>query len=75
MLHVCFVLCPMAIFQQVDRFRSLSQEISGLSSLMHFDMVRLDCKELKQGLIKKAETFSKVLVGKLVNSLHQSSLQ
>ncbi|XP_065142099.1 dynein axonemal heavy chain 12-like [Paramisgurnus dabryanus] len=61
--------------KQVDRFRSLSQEISGLPSLMHFDMVRLDCKELKQGLTKKADTLSEVLVGKLVNSLHQSSLQ
>ncbi|XP_065142098.1 dynein axonemal heavy chain 12-like [Paramisgurnus dabryanus] len=61
--------------KQVDHFRSLSQEISGLPSLMHFDMVRLDCKELKQGLTKKADTLSEVLVGKLVNSLHQSSLQ
>ncbi|KAI7794029.1 dynein axonemal heavy chain 12 [Triplophysa rosa] len=61
--------------KKVERYRSLSQEISGLPSLIHFDMVRLDCEELKQGLAKKADAFSKALVGKLVTSHHRSSLQ
>ncbi|XP_052396332.1 dynein axonemal heavy chain 12 [Carassius gibelio] len=60
--------------KQVERFRDLSQEISGLPSLMHFDMVRLDCEELKQGLAKKANTLSETIVGKLVSSHRQCSL-
>ncbi|XP_043080221.1 dynein axonemal heavy chain 12 [Puntigrus tetrazona] len=59
----------------VERFRALSQEISGLPSLIHFDMVRLDCEELKQGLAKKANTLSEIIVGKLIGSHHQCSLQ
>uniref|UniRef100_A0A8C1ZXR8 Dynein axonemal heavy chain 12 n=1 Tax=Cyprinus carpio TaxID=7962 RepID=A0A8C1ZXR8_CYPCA len=51
--------------KQVERFRALSQEISGLPSLIHFDMVRLDCEELKQGLAKKANTLSEIIVGKM----------
>uniref|UniRef100_A0A9J8CG81 Dynein axonemal heavy chain 12 n=1 Tax=Cyprinus carpio carpio TaxID=630221 RepID=A0A9J8CG81_CYPCA len=51
--------------KQVERFRGLSQEISGLPSLIHFDMVRLDCEELKQGLAKKANTLSEIIVGKM----------
>jgi len=65
----------MAACQQVEWFRALSQEISGLPSLIHFDMVRLDCEELKQSLAKKAKTLSEIIVGKLVSSHHQSSLQ
>ncbi|XP_077070519.1 dynein axonemal heavy chain 12 [Siphateles boraxobius] len=61
--------------KQVELFRALSQEISGLPSLIHFDMVRLDCEELKQGLAKKAKTLSEIIVGKLVSSHHQCSLQ
>ncbi|KAG1961895.1 dynein heavy chain 12, axonemal [Pimephales promelas] len=61
--------------KQVEWFRALSQEISGLPSLIHFDMVRLDCEELKQSLAKKAKTLSEIIVGKLVSSHHQSSLQ
>uniref|UniRef100_A0A8C1QLQ3 Dynein axonemal heavy chain 12 n=1 Tax=Cyprinus carpio TaxID=7962 RepID=A0A8C1QLQ3_CYPCA len=49
----------------MERFRGLSQEISGLPSLIHFDMVRLDCEELKQGLAKKANTLSEIIVGKM----------
>ncbi|XP_016404673.1 dynein heavy chain 12, axonemal [Sinocyclocheilus rhinocerous] len=60
--------------KQVERFRALSQEISGLPSLIHFDMVQLDCEELKQGLAKKANTLSEIIVGKLVSSHHQCSL-
>ncbi|XP_051515044.1 dynein axonemal heavy chain 12-like [Myxocyprinus asiaticus] len=61
--------------EQVERFRALSQEISDLPSLIHFDMVRLDCEELKQGLAKKSIAFSQILVGKLVSSHRQCSLQ
>ncbi|XP_067302544.1 dynein axonemal heavy chain 12 [Pseudorasbora parva] len=61
--------------KQVERFRALSQEISSLPSLIHFDMVRLDCEELKQGLAKKAKTLSEIFVGKLVSSHRQCSLQ
>uniref|UniRef100_A0A671QGA3 Dynein heavy chain linker domain-containing protein n=1 Tax=Sinocyclocheilus anshuiensis TaxID=1608454 RepID=A0A671QGA3_9TELE len=51
--------------KQVERFRALSQEISGLPSLIHFDMVQLDCEELKQGLANKANTLSEIIVGKI----------
>ncbi|TSM04870.1 Dynein heavy chain 7, axonemal [Bagarius yarrelli] len=61
--------------EQVEKFRALSKEISGLPSVAHFDMVRLECEELKQGLANKAQTFAQVLVAQLVKEHHEQCIQ
>ncbi|XP_072525468.1 dynein axonemal heavy chain 12 isoform X2 [Salminus brasiliensis] len=61
--------------QQVEEFRILSREISSLPSVAHFDMIRLDCEELKQGLAKKAESFAQILLEQLINTQHQHCLE
>ncbi|TRZ01398.1 hypothetical protein DNTS_018422, partial [Danionella cerebrum] len=66
---------PAKHFQSYERFRALSLEISSLASVMHFDMVHLDCKELKEGLAQKASALSQTIVGKLVRSQHQCCQQ
>ncbi|KAG9269584.1 dynein heavy chain 12, axonemal [Astyanax mexicanus] len=61
--------------QQVEKFQALSREISSLPSVAHFDMIRLDCEELKQGLAKKAETFAQILLEQLINTQRQQCLE
>ena len=36
--------------QQIEKYRNLAKEIMGLPSIEHFDMIRLDCEDLKRGL-------------------------
>ncbi|KAI5095774.1 dynein heavy chain 12, axonemal isoform X1 [Silurus meridionalis] len=61
--------------EQVEMFRALSKEVSSLPSVVHFDMIRLDCEELKQGLSKKAQTFAQILVEQLVSTHREQCLQ
>uniref|UniRef100_A0A4W3H1L8 Dynein axonemal heavy chain 12 n=1 Tax=Callorhinchus milii TaxID=7868 RepID=A0A4W3H1L8_CALMI len=50
----------------LEEFRSLAKEIMSLPKVAHFDMVRLDCEDLKQGLSEKAKSFAEILLDKLV---------
>uniref|UniRef100_W5L7L2 Dynein axonemal heavy chain 12 n=1 Tax=Astyanax mexicanus TaxID=7994 RepID=W5L7L2_ASTMX len=61
--------------QVIEKFQALSREISSLPSVAHFDMIRLDCEELKQGLAKKAETFAQILLEQLINTQRQQCLE
>ncbi|XP_034168074.2 LOW QUALITY PROTEIN: dynein axonemal heavy chain 12 [Pangasianodon hypophthalmus] len=61
--------------EQVEVFRALSKEISSLPSVAHFDMIRLDCEELKQGLAKKAQNFAQILVARLISTNRDQCLQ
>ncbi|XP_062872057.1 dynein axonemal heavy chain 12 [Trichomycterus rosablanca] len=61
--------------EQVEMFRTVSQEISNLPSVAHFDMIRLDCEELKQGLAKKARSFAETLVDQLISAHREHCLQ
>ncbi|KAJ8372020.1 hypothetical protein AAFF_G00295320 [Aldrovandia affinis] len=49
-----------------EEFRMLSHDIMGLPTVAHFPMVRLDCEELKEGLAKKALSFSETLLEQVV---------
>uniref|UniRef100_A0A4W4EIL8 Dynein heavy chain linker domain-containing protein n=1 Tax=Electrophorus electricus TaxID=8005 RepID=A0A4W4EIL8_ELEEL len=60
---------------QVEEFRAVSREISSLPSLIHFDMIYLDCEELKQGLAKKAKTFAQDLLQRLISTHREHCLQ
>ncbi|KAI1892368.1 hypothetical protein AGOR_G00132640 [Albula goreensis] len=58
-----------------EEFRNLSREIMSQPTVAHFPMVRLDCEELKQGLAKKAMTFSEILLEQLVIRHRRDNLQ
>ncbi|KAK1801742.1 hypothetical protein P4O66_022373 [Electrophorus voltai] len=60
---------------QVEEFRAVSREICSLPSLIHFDMIYLDCEELKQGLAKKAKTFAQDLLQRLISTHREHCLQ
>lgn len=64
-----------ALSQQVEVFRTLSKEISSLPAVVYFDMICLDCEELKQGLAKKAQTFAQILVARLISTHREQCLQ
>ncbi|RMX38335.1 hypothetical protein pdam_00005508 [Pocillopora damicornis] len=48
--------------QEIEKFRSLAREISSLPTVAHFDMVQLDCDDLKRGLATKANRFADQLL-------------
>ncbi|XP_053147136.1 dynein axonemal heavy chain 12 isoform X3 [Hemicordylus capensis] len=50
----------------IDEFLCLSKEIMSLPMLAHFPMVRLDCDDLKQGLVDKARSFANKLLDIIV---------
>ncbi|KAM9098063.1 dynein heavy chain 12, axonemal isoform X1 [Sarcophilus harrisii] len=46
----------------IEEFSNLAKEIMLLPHLAHFPMVRLDCDDLKQGLVKKVKSYSDLLL-------------
>ncbi|XP_028312358.1 dynein heavy chain 12, axonemal [Gouania willdenowi] len=59
----------------VEEFQALSQEITNLPSNTDFVMVRLNCEELKKGLVKKAKTYVDALLEKLASKHREVILQ
>ena len=53
------------LFQEIEKFRSLAREINSLPTVAHFDMVQLDCDDLKRGLATKANRFADQLLQRL----------
>ena len=51
--------------QEIQQFRSLAREISSLPTVAHFDMVQLDCDDLKRGLAAKANRYADQLLQRL----------
>ncbi|XP_020624937.1 dynein heavy chain 12, axonemal-like [Orbicella faveolata] len=51
--------------QEIEKFRSLAREINSLPTVAHFDMVQLDCDDLKRGLATKANRFADQLLQRL----------
>ena len=48
--------------QYIEKFRTLAKEIMMLPSIEHFDMIKLDCEDLKQGLADAAKELSDSLL-------------
>ncbi|XP_019624138.1 PREDICTED: dynein heavy chain 12, axonemal-like isoform X1 [Branchiostoma belcheri] len=46
----------------IEKFRQIVKEIAGLPSIIHFDMVRLDCEDLKRGLAERVRHHADVLL-------------
>ena len=51
--------------QYIEEFQNIAKEIMGLDSLVHFDMIRLDCEDLKRGLAEKSRSYADMLLGKV----------
>lgn len=52
-------------FQEIEKFRSLASEIMGLPSIEHFDMIRLDCEDLKRGLASACRKLADQLLSRV----------
>ena len=50
------------IFQYIGEFRDLAKEILSLPSFEHYDMIRLDCEDLKRGLAEAAKGLADTLL-------------
>ncbi|WAR27202.1 DYH12-like protein [Mya arenaria] len=48
--------------EQIDKYRNLAKEIMGLPSIEHFDMIRLDCEDLKRGLAEGSRNLANELL-------------
>lgn len=52
---------------EIDKLRSLCTEISGLDDVVFFDMVQLDCTDIKTGLLRRANELLSQLVQQLAS--------
>ena len=39
----------------------------GLDSIVHFDMIRLDCEDLKRGLAEKSRSYADMLLDRVAS--------
>lgn len=53
----------------------MSKEIASLPSKAFFQMVHLDCEELKRGLVSKAKNYAEMLLEKMITSLREDNKQ
>ena len=51
--------------EEIDKYRDLSKEIMILPSIEHYDMIRLDCEDLKRGLSDVAKAHADTLLNKV----------
>ncbi|PVD24358.1 hypothetical protein C0Q70_14839 [Pomacea canaliculata] len=49
---------------QIEKYRALASEIMGLPSIEHYDMIRLDCEDLKRGLAEAARGLADELLSR-----------
>ena len=66
----------MSIFylQYIEKFRSLAKELMSLPSIEHYDMIRLDCEDLKRGLSDAAKGLADVLLDRVATD-HRNECQ
>lgn len=50
---------------QIEKYRTLASEIMGLPSIEHYDMIRLDCEDLKRGLAEAARGLADELLSRV----------
>lgn len=53
------------MWQQIEKYRALASEIMGLPSIEHYDMIRLDCEDLKRGLAEAARGLADELLSRV----------
>ena len=52
--------------QEIEKFRDISREIMALPSFHHYDMIHLDCDDLKRGLANAARGLADILLERVV---------
>ena len=50
---------------EIEKLRTLISEISGLDDVVFFEMVQLDCSDVKTGLLRRAGELLQLLVQQL----------
>ena len=51
----------------IEKYKSVAKEIVGLPSIETFDMIRLDCEDLKRGLADAAKELANQLLTKVTD--------
>ncbi|CAH1783738.1 unnamed protein product, partial [Owenia fusiformis] len=54
--------------EYIEKFRNLAKEIMVLPSIEHYDMIRLDCEDLKMGLANAARGLADILLNKVATN-------
>ncbi|GFS01672.1 dynein heavy chain 12, axonemal-like [Elysia marginata] len=58
---------------EIEKFRNLASEIMGLPSIEHFDMIRLDCEDLKRGLAQACRNLANELLSRVSSDHRQEN--
>uniref|UniRef100_A0A5F8GIC4 Dynein axonemal heavy chain 12 n=1 Tax=Monodelphis domestica TaxID=13616 RepID=A0A5F8GIC4_MONDO len=58
----------------IEDFLNLSKEIMLLPQLAHFPMIRLDCDDLKEGLVNKVKSFANLLLNDIATKHRNENL-
>lgn len=69
---MCALCC---VPQRAEEFKAVSKEIVSLPSKAFFQMVHLDCEELKRGLVSKAKGYAEMLLEKMITNLREENKQ
>ena len=59
--------------EYVDKFREISVEIMTLPSIEHYDLIRLDCEDLKRGLSDVAKEHSQTLLKRMAKDHREAN--
>ena len=59
-VYVVFVLV-----QYIEKLRDIAKGIMTLPSIHHYDMIHLDCEDLKRGLANTAKNLSDILLDRV----------
>ena len=51
--------------EEIAKYQSIQREVTSIHTIVHFPIMRLDCDDLKRGLIAKANSFSDTLLKRL----------
>lgn len=54
-------------FQMIEKYRAVSRDILALPSIETFDMIRLDCEDLKRGLSDAAKDLANILLKRVTD--------
>jgi dynein heavy chain len=58
--------------QEIEKFKLLYSELSGLTSSVYFNMIELNCRDLRDGLVKRAQDFADHLLSHLAQ-IHRTT--
>ncbi|XP_033102995.1 dynein heavy chain 12, axonemal-like isoform X1 [Anneissia japonica] len=54
--------------EMIEEFQQIARKIMNLDSIIRFDMIRLDCEDLKKGLADKARGYASMLLDQVASN-------